>query len=121
MIILPTFPITELIDRYLIAEIKQEKSGKNINELEFYQKQIEKYPLQKVFDFMQELKSIHLDIWELEKELKTGAEQDLSLEEIGRRAIAIRNKNNQRVECKNKIAEVLGCDLREFKQDHLSE
>lgn len=121
MIILPTFPITELIDRYLIAEIKHEKSGKNIHELEFYQKQIEQYPLHKVHDIMQELKNIHLGIWDLEKELKIGTEQDLSLEEIGRRAIAIRNKNNQRVACKNKIAEILGCNLKEFKQDHLSE
>jgi predicted mannosyl-3-phosphoglycerate phosphatase (HAD superfamily) len=62
-----------------------------------------------------------LDIWDLEKELKTGTEQDLPLEEIGRRAIAIRNKNSERVKIKNSIAELLDCPIREFKRDHLSE
>lgn len=121
MNILPTFPVTELIDRYLIAEIKNEKGGNNNEELEFYAHQIKIYNLDLIKDLMQQLKDIHLGIWELEKELKNGVEQDLSLEEIGRRAIAIRNKNSQRVNAKNQIAEILGCNVKEFKLDHLSE
>jgi hypothetical protein len=121
MNILPTFPVTELIDRYLIAEIKNEKGGNNNEELEFYAHQIKIYNLNLVADLMQQLKDIHLEIWNLEKELKTGAEQELPLEEIGRRAIAIRNKNNERVKCKNQIAELFGCKIKEFKLDHLSQ
>ena len=119
--IVSTFPVTELIDRYLIAEIKHEKSGQNIIELDFYKQQIQQYDIGLIADLMQELKQIHLGIWDLEKELKTGTEQDLPLEEIGRRAIAIRNKNSSRLQCKNKIAELLNCPIREFKKDHLSE
>lgn len=121
MTIIPTFPITELIDRYLIAEIKHEKSGKNIVELDFYKQQIKSFPVDKVIDLMAQLKDVHLGIWNLEKELKTGTEQDLPLEEIGRRAIKIRNKNSERIKIKNQIAEILGCKILEFKEDHLSE
>jgi len=121
MNIIPTFPVTELIDRYLIAEIKHEKSGKNIVELDFYKQQISIYNINSVKDLMQKLKQIHLGIWDLEKELKTGTEQNLPLEEIGRRAIAIRNKNAERVRIKNSIANALGCLVEEFKLDHLSE
>ena len=56
----------------------------------------------------------------LEKELKNGFEQTLPLEEIGRRAILIRNENALRVKIKNAIAEALGCEVKEIKQDHLS-
>jgi hypothetical protein len=119
--IIPTFPVTELIDRYLIAEIKHEKSGRNIVELDFYKQQIENFEIEKVVDLMQQLKQVHLGIWELEKELKTGTEQDLPMDEIGRRAIKIRNKNSQRIEIKNQIAQILGCKILEFKEEHLSE
>lgn len=119
--IIPTFPITELIDRYLIAEIKHENTGQNIVELEFYRTQISCIDLDSVASLMDELKSIHLSIWGLEKELKTGNEQDLPLDEIGRRAIAIRNQNHKRINTKNEIAKILGCEIIEYKREHLSE
>jgi hypothetical protein len=119
--IIPTFPITELIDRYLIAQIKHEKTGQNIIELDFYKTQIGNIDLNSVTLLMDELKSIHLAIWGLEKELKTGTEQDLPLDEIGRRAIAIRNQNHKRIKTKNKIAKILGCEIVEYKREHLSE
>jgi hypothetical protein len=57
----------------------------------------------------------------LEKELKSGRENELPLEEIGRRAIKIRDWNNKRVSIKNAMAEKLSCPVREIKKDHLSE
>ena len=49
-------------------------------------------------------------------------EAELPLEEIGRRAILIRDWNNKRVAIKNHIAEQLKTDqVRETKTDHLSE
>ena len=121
MTIIPTFPVTELIDRYLIAEIKHEKSGRNIVELDFYKQQIVNFEIDKVKELMTQLKDVHLGIWDLEKELKTGTEQDLPLEEIGRRAIKMRNTNSERIKIKTQIAEILGCKMLEFKEDHLSE
>jgi hypothetical protein len=68
-----------------------------------------------------ELYQIHSNIWALEAELKSGKESDLDLNEIGKRAIEIRNWNNRRVAIKNQIAELLNCPVREIKKDHLSQ
>lgn len=117
------FPIVELIDRYVIAKIKFYKTnGDNLQELEYYQTQVENLSLTSIIDDVIELQRIHEQIWFLESELKTGCENQLSLQEIGRRAIAIRNWNNKRVVIKNKIADQLGKDsVREIKREHLSE
>lgn len=116
------FPIIELIDRYTIALVKMHKTGKNFDELDFYQSQINNLNLSNIQHFVDQLVLIHTEIWELEAKLKSGNEQDLPLEEIGRRAVAIRNKNNKRITLKNKISEIINLDtVREIKQDHLSE
>jgi len=115
------FPIIELVDRWVIAQIKFEKTGANQQELDFYNQQITAYNIDYTDTIIQELYTIHCKIWSLESELKSGQENCLSLEEIGRRAIEIRNWNNRRVSIKNQIAERLNCPVREIKHDHLSE
>jgi len=115
------FPVIELVDRYAIAKLKFDKTQKNQAELNFYVDQLKHYDLSWVAESIDKLYSIHADIWALESELKSGTEQNLDLAEIGKRAIAIRNLNNQRIALKNIIAEKLGCDVREIKQDHLSQ
>ena len=115
------FPVIELIDRLTIAQLKYEKTQANKEELDFYTKQIQPYNLTFVMMEIIQLYDIHLQIWELESLLKSGRESELPLEEIGRRAIAIRDLNNKRVVLKNVIASKLGCSIREIKKDHLSE
>jgi hypothetical protein len=115
------FPVIELVDRLVIAEIKFDKTQANADELEWYQTQAKNHNLDIVQTELAELKQIHLQIWELEKELKSGTEQNIPLDEIGRRAIAIRNHNNLRIKLKNRIAEQLQCRIREIKRDHVSE
>jgi len=115
------FPVIELVDRYAIAKLKFSKTQANQAELDFYSEQLQSYDLSLVKDQIDELYNIHSEIWTLEALLKSGRESELSLEEIGRRAIAIRDRNNKRVVIKNNIAEILGCKVREIKKDHLSE
>jgi hypothetical protein len=115
------FPIIELIDRLAIAEIKHEKTQKNQAEVDWYKKSFNKYDLTIIDDDYKALKDIHRKIWSLEAELKSHNEHLLGLEEIGRRAIEIRNHNHKRIALKNSIAEKLDCDIREIKIDHLSE
>jgi hypothetical protein len=115
------FPVIELVDRLAIAEIKWQRTQANREELEWYQQQMAQLDVSLITQHMQRLQDIHNAIWELEKELKSGQEQSLSLEEIGRRAIEIRNLNNQRIQLKNKMAEALSCPVREIKHDHLSQ
>ena len=117
----PIFPIIELVDRLAIAEIKFKRTKANEEELLWYMNQAMRIDLSLIVDEYEQLKTIHDEIWELEGLLKTGREAELSLEEIGRRAIAIRDHNNKRVALKNSIAEKLGCSVREIKKDHLSE
>lgn len=117
----PIFPIIELVDRLAIAEVKFKRTKANEEELLWYMNQAMRIDLTLIVDEYENLKTIHNEIWELEALLKTGREDELSLEEIGRRAIAIRDHNNKRVALKNSIAEKLGCTVREIKQDHLSE
>ena len=115
------FPIIELIDRLAIADIKFKRTGANQEELTWYMNQATQLDLNVIEDLYINLMAIHNQIWELESELKTGREAQLPLEEIGRRAIAIRDHNNKRIAIKNAIAERLGCGVREIKQDHLSQ
>jgi len=116
------FPLIELLDRYAIATVKWRRTnGGNQDELAFYHQQIQVLDLQQIHQELSSLQKIHDEIWDLENELKSGKEQELPLEEIGRRAIQIRDKNNVRINLKNAMAEKLGCAVREIKQDHLSE
>lgn len=115
------FPVIELVDRYSIAKLKFDKTQANMAELEFYKNQLDQFNTEPIaFDLFQ-LYDIHTEIWKLESDLKSGVEANLSLEEIGRRAITIRDWNNRRIALKNTMAEKLNCDIREIKQDHLSQ
>ena len=117
----PLFPIIELVDRLAIAEVKFQRTKANEEELLWYMNQAMRIDLTLIVDEYKDLKTIHNEIWELEALLKTGRESELSLEEIGRRAIAIRDHNNKRVALKNTMAKKLNCPVREIKKDHLSE
>lgn len=116
------FPVLELIDRLCIARLKWEKTQANQEELTWYEEQWQQFETAPEIDqHISDLTEIHRQIWNLEWQLKTGVEDQLSLEEIGRRAIAIRDWNNRRLILKNSAAELLNCKVREIKQDHLSD
>lgn len=115
------FPIIELVDRLAIAQLKYEKTQANHEELVWYQTQVKNIDMMLINAEFIQLLDIHKEIWNLEKELKSGQEHQLALEEIGRRAIEIRNFNHRRIQLKNIMAEKLNCSVREIKKDHLSE
>ena len=122
-------PELELIDRLCIARVKFERiNGANQDELDWYearyQELIQRLSAQQLSQLKQdieEITKIHNGIWDLEWQLKSGVEHLLPMDEIGRRAIAIRDLNNQRISFKNSIAALFGLKLREIKTDHLSD
>lgn len=122
-------PVLELIDRLCIARIKYERTkGVNQDELDWYEDKYQQLILtldadqRKTLDHnIQEITVIHNRIWDLEWQLKSGVEHLLSMDEIGRRAIAIRDWNNRRITYKNSIAELFELKMREIKTDHLSD
>lgn len=122
-------PVLELIDRLCIARIKYERTqAANQAELDWYQMRyiqlvntLTAAQRQTLDHNIEEITVIHNRIWDLEWQLKSGVEHLLPLEEIGRRAIAIRDWNNKRITYKNSIAELFDLNIREIKTDHLSD
>jgi hypothetical protein len=116
-------PVLELIDRLCIARVKYTRTkGANQIELDWYEDKFRQLPQSAELDAdIQAMTDIHHAIWDLEWQLKSGVEQMLSLQEIGRRAIAIRDFNNKRIAYKNSIASILGHPVKEIKQDHLAD
>ena len=62
------------------------------------------------------LLSTNNKMWDLESDIRQGKEKKLGLEEVGKRALAIRNLNKQRIALKNSISQ-----YKEIKSDHASE
>jgi hypothetical protein len=116
-------PVLELIDRLCIARVKHTRTnGANQVELDWYEDKFQQLPQSAELNAdIQAMTDIHHAIWDLEWQLKSGVEQMLSLQEIGRRAIAIRDHNKKRIAYKNSIATILGHPVRETKHDHLAD
>ena len=122
-------PVLELIDRLCIARVKHERTqGANQDELDWYEDKYSQLIKTLTADQratldhnIREITVIHNRIWDLEWQLKSGVEHLLSMDEIGRRAIAIRDWNNRRITYKNSIAELFALKMREIKTNHLSD
>ena len=65
------------------------------------------------------LYDINGQIWDLEADIRNGKEGLLGLEEVGRRALKIRDLNAERIRLKNEIAKEHG-GFVEYKHNHAS-
>jgi hypothetical protein len=116
------FPIIEIVDRYAIAVVKYEKTnGANQEELDFYLDQINASGIDPLDPKLVELIEHHRYVWSLEDDFKKAKIDNLPLEEIGRRALYIRDIGYRRVDLKNDFAELLNDPVREIKKDHITE
>ena len=105
------------MDRYVIAQVKYERTqGANAPELDFYEHQMQNLDQNIIAYELEQLKVLHNNIWNLEDDFKKCRIDGTDLAEIGRRALEIRDYNNQRVFFKNQIAEKLNDPVREIKQ-----
>lgn len=73
----------------------------------------------RIRDWILRLTMYNALIWSLESDIRSGKEGLLGLEEIGRRALKIRDYNAHRVEIKKEIAAAVG-EYVEIKTDHAS-
>ena len=66
--------------------------------------------------------NMNVEIWNLEHELRKCGEgaAPWPMEEVGRRAVKIRDLNRKRLEYKNLINDLVGSSFRETKVNHLS-
>lgn len=111
------FPVIELVDRYAVAVVKHEKTnGANKEELEFYLSQIKEVGLCPTTPKLQDLIEHHRYVWSLEDDFKKAKIDSLPLEEVGRRALHIRDIGYIRQTLKNELANLLNDPVREIKQ-----
>ncbi len=116
------FPIIEIVDRYAIAVVKYANTqGINQEELDFYLEQMQSVNINNGHELILELIEHHRFVWSLEDDFKKGRINNESLEEIGRRAIQIRDQGYRRTKLKNTLAELVGDPIKDIKQDHSSE
>jgi len=117
-------PISEILDRYSIAILKKERANaENQQEIEDLTKEIESYKEthgEFINDKIDKLIEINGMIWDLESDIRKGREGELGLEEVGRRAIKIREFNKIRVGYKNDVVEVFGEGYKDIKMNHAS-
>jgi hypothetical protein len=119
----------DLLDRLAIVKLKSERIDAQIMEAEL--KELETAlaeakegtdSLQIEWeDLLQLLKIINGYIWDLESDIRKGKEGELGLEEVGRRALMIRDLNNIRVWTKNLVIRISGQGYADIKKDHASE
>lgn len=119
-------PLPELLDRLVIVRLKAERIGdkKKKEELEFYNKELENYRKKGFIiknEWLKKLYEVNGKIWDLEADIRKGKEGELGLEEVGRRAIEIRNLNKTRISIKNEITEITGSGFKDVKVNHASE
>lgn len=114
--------IGDVIDRYTIAMLKNTRGGiDNHEEIWAYQEYISKYPdQQKIRDAYFELLDWNGKIWALESDIRLGKEGELGLEEVGRRALEIRNYNAERIKVKNEVNFYYQEGFEEIKINHAS-
>lgn len=111
------FPVIELVDRYCIAKLKFDKLGNNKEELDFYTDQIKDIDVPVIQKELDRLYEVHKMVWEIEDDFKKHrVEEMFGLEEIGRRALKVRDIMEERYVLKNIMAEKLNDPVRERKQ-----
>ena len=122
-----SMPICELCDRLTIAQLKLDRLPDDEIDKVGLQKQIEYYESgidEKNKERLTQLLKLHKVnglMWDAEYAIRKGLDADLGLEEIGRRAIHIRDLNRDRVAIKNEITVL--ADQPEFqdcKMNHAS-
>lgn len=110
------FPVIEIVDRYTISVVKYEKTQKaNLEELEFYTAQMQEAGISLDHPLIKQLIEHHKYVWSLEDDFKKAKIDSLPLDEIGRRALHIRDIGYIRLELKNKLAELFNDPVREIK------
>lgn len=106
-------PICELCDRLTIAQLKMQRLPDDELDKAGLREQTAYYwsgvdpDNAKLQDLIHLLRDVNGQIWDAEWAIRLGMDDRLGLEEIGRRAIAVRDLNRKRVAIKNKITELV--------------
>jgi hypothetical protein len=113
----------DVADRLTISRLKLQYGLATEVEVQAYADEVEECGVTKTVAgrlALAELECANRAIWALEYAIKTGRDESLPLEEIGRRALEIRDWNRRRVAARNAINGLTGTGYQEVKGDHAS-
>ena len=108
----------EIADRYSIIKLKSERTDVDCKE-EFDTLKNELNG-DEIYTYVDQLYEVNGRIWDLESDIRKGKEGELGLEEVGRRAIMIRDFNKERINIKNIINTIYKTGFIEKKINHAS-
>lgn len=115
--------IGDIIDRWSIAYLKhiraKQDTSEEINSYIDYTNE-KNYNGKIISEAFESLLKVNGDIWHLESDIRKGKEGELGLEEVGRRALAIRDFNSIRVKLKNELNLRYNEGFQETKSNHAS-
>jgi len=115
----------EFLDRLSIQLHKTQKIGEEsypefMKCIEEFLLKIPKENFEEVIKAFRGLYRINGEIWKLESDIRKGKEKELGLQEVGKRALEIRDWNNKRLKVQNNVIEKFG-GFKNIKKDHRSE
>jgi len=120
-------PLPEVVDRYTICQLKLERLDHtqidvdSMNEqLEYYKKGID-FSNAQLVELSKDLYTINGKIWDTEGSIRAGLDDELGYDEIGRRAVKVRDLNRERMSIKNDIIELTGEGFKDCKMNYAGE
>ncbi len=118
-------PLPEVIDRFTICKLKLERIKEEHlrKEYDTFLGEIDGLREKGLIneEWIDRLYDLNGKIWDLESDIRKGKDDELGLEEVGRRAIKIRELNKLRITMKNKIVESTGLGFKDVKMNHASQ
>jgi len=117
-------PIPEVADRYTIALLKIERLDASEIDVDEMQRQIDYYKEgldldnPELADLVDKLYHVNGLMWDAEHAIRKGQDEGLGLEEIGTRAIHIRDLNRDRMRVKNDIIDLTGDGFKDAKMNY---
>ena len=101
--------LADILDRYTITELKVYRISEEIYVREYNLLYEELYMYWSLLKpYIKALRKVNARIWDLEHAIRNAQEADLGLEEVGRRALRIRDANAIRIRIKNAITRKFG-------------
>ena len=128
------YPLDELLDKKAIVQLKieripdsEEDKTRLRKEFDDYAKAIREYinegacTEEQAIDWARQLYDANGKTWDLEAGIRKGQLGNMSLEEVGKTAIAIRESNGLRIKIKSDIVKTTGIGYRDIKVNHASQ
>lgn len=107
-------PISEIIDRYTITKLKDERTDENVtDELLAYKNEINQYSTN-LDVYIKRMYEINAKIWNTESDIRKGG-AGLPLDEVGRLALKVRDLNCDRNAIKAEIVDKFAEGFKEIK------